>query len=284
MAAQCCLGWQKGLQPLRLRLRHPRGLPYDFPPTACFQSLIFPTIYQTVMTTLNTTSQAQPSPAQPSPAQPSPAQPSSAQPSPAQSGLAQSSHAQSSHAQSSFAQSSVAQSSSPQTGLQPVDLWQKALTTLDDDLRASLDFKSSTKRDILEKTLKTAEEKRQLSLRKRWRFKRNGKEVVVRDVLEKIIKWLDYFKAIGDVAAQYDPAHAALPWAGVRFLLNVSASGRLNTRSIQIWKGRCQRYKCFWLHGIGSRNCVSPHHALCNFLSMCICSVIRLQATSSNVS
>jgi hypothetical protein len=279
VAAQCCLGWQKGLQPLRLRLRHPRGLPYDFPPTACFQSLIFPTIYQTVMTTLNTTSQAQPSPAQPSPAQPSPAQPSSAQPSPAQSGLAQSSHAQ-----SSFAQSSVAQSSSPQTGLQPVDLWQKALTTLDDDLRASLDFKSSTKRDILEKTLKTAEEKRQLSLRKRWRFKRNGKEVVVRDVLEKIIKWLDYFKAIGDVAAQYDPAHAALPWAGVRFLLNVSASGRLNTRSIQIWKGRCQAIQMFLAPRYRvSKLCLTSSRAM-QFLSMCICSVIRLQATSSNVS
>ena len=140
---------------------------------------------------------------------------------------------QPSPAQPSPAQSSLAQSSSPQTGIQPVDLWQKALATLDDDLKACLDFKNSTKRDILEKTLKTAEEKRQLCLRKRWKFKRNGKEVVVRDVLEKIIKWLDHFKAIGDLAAQYDPAHAALPWAGVRFLLKVSASGRLNIRSVE---------------------------------------------------
>ena len=40
-------------------------------------------------------------------------------------------------------------------------------------------------------------------------------------MLEKIIRWVDTFKQIGDVAVQYDPAHAALPWAGIRFLLQV---------------------------------------------------------------
>ncbi|KAL8787748.1 MAG: hypothetical protein Q9213_002068 [Squamulea squamosa] len=103
-------------------------------------------------------------------------------------------------------------------------MWQRALATLDDDLKASLDFKNSTKRDILEKTLKTAEEKKRISLKRRWKININNKEVVIRDVLEKIIKWLDHFKAIGDVAVQYDQAHAALPWAGVRFLLKVAVS------------------------------------------------------------
>ena len=46
--------------------------------------------------------------------------------------------------------------------------------------------------------------------------------MVLRDILEKIIAWLDKFTAVGDVAAQYDPAHASLAWAGVRFLLQVS--------------------------------------------------------------
>jgi hypothetical protein len=118
---------------------------------------------------------------------------------------------------------SQTQSNPSHTARQPADLWQKALATLDEDLKASLDFKKSTKRNILEKTLKTAEEKKQLCLRKRWKFKRNGKEVVVRDVLENIIKWLDHFKAVGDVGVQYDTAHASLPWAGVRFLLKVSS-------------------------------------------------------------
>jgi hypothetical protein len=39
--------------------------------------------------------------------------------------------------------------------------------------------------------------------------------------LAKVAKWADRFKEIGDIAVQYDPAHAALPWAGVRFLLQV---------------------------------------------------------------
>lgn len=46
--------------------------------------------------------------------------------------------------------------------------------------------------------------------------------MIVRDVLGKMVKWIDHFKKISDIAIQYDPVHAALPWAGVRFLLQVS--------------------------------------------------------------
>jgi len=45
--------------------------------------------------------------------------------------------------------------------------------------------------------------------------------VIFVDLFGKIIKWIDLFKQVGDVAVQYDPVHAALPWAGVRFLLQV---------------------------------------------------------------
>jgi hypothetical protein len=36
------------------------------------------------------------------------------------------------------------------------------------------------------------------------------------------MKWVIKFREVGDMAAQYDPAHAALPWAGVRVLLQVA--------------------------------------------------------------
>jgi hypothetical protein len=39
--------------------------------------------------------------------------------------------------------------------------------------------------------------------------------------MDKIITWIDKFIRIGDCAVQYDPIHAALPWAGVRALLQV---------------------------------------------------------------
>jgi len=48
------------------------------------------------------------------------------------------------------------------------------------------------------------------------------------DLFSKIVKWIDIFKQVGDAAVQYDPVHAALPWAGVRFLLQV--------RGIQAWR------------------------------------------------
>ena len=48
-----------------------------------------------------------------------------------------------------------------------------------------------------------------------------SRTVKVRDIFEKIAKWIGKFVAVGDVAVQYDPTHAALPWAAVRFILQV---------------------------------------------------------------
>ena len=44
----------------------------------------------------------------------------------------------------------------------------------------------------------------------------------LRDVCEKTVKWIRLFVQVGDAAVQYDPTHAALPWAGVRFLLQIA--------------------------------------------------------------
>jgi hypothetical protein len=42
----------------------------------------------------------------------------------------------------------------------------------------------------------------------------------------KLLSWMDRFKEIGDTIVQFDPVHAALPWAAVRFLLKVDYSAR----------------------------------------------------------
>ncbi|KAI5810371.1 hypothetical protein BZA77DRAFT_172525 [Pyronema omphalodes] len=39
--------------------------------------------------------------------------------------------------------------------------------------------------------------------------------------IDKLLNWIDKFKEIGDIVVQYDPAHAALPWAAFRFLLKI---------------------------------------------------------------
>ncbi|KAF6815907.1 ankyrin repeat domain-containing protein [Colletotrichum musicola] len=105
------------------------------------------------------------------------------------------------------------------------NLWDKAFQSLSPDLQASLNASKTPRRDIWRAVLKVAEEKRAMALRKGWKFtKRNGEVVLVRDLLEKIVDWVNRFKATGDTIVQHDPEHAALPWAAVRFLLQIAVS------------------------------------------------------------
>jgi predicted nicotinamide N-methyase len=54
-----------------------------------------------------------------------------------------------------------------------------------------------------------------------WQFKFRGEIIFLRDVGRKIQQWIDKFREIGDIIIQFDPGHAALPWAAFRFLLKV---------------------------------------------------------------
>lgn len=104
-------------------------------------------------------------------------------------------------------------------------LWDKAFNRLDESLKSNLGQARTHKRDILAAVLRAAEDKRDKSLQGSWKVKLPNREtVIVRDVLEKITRWVVRFKEIGDIAVQYDPAHASLPWAAVRFLLQVTVN------------------------------------------------------------
>ena len=105
------------------------------------------------------------------------------------------------------------------------DLWQEALSTLSDEDKSTIDITCTDKKTILKDILTATESKRQTCMNKRWKFKRkNGDVVILRDVCEKLIKWVRMFIKVGDTAVQYDPGHAALPWASVRFLLQISVN------------------------------------------------------------
>ena len=75
----------------------------------------------------------------------------------------------------------------------------------------------------LEKSLAAAKEKQRCCIEKRWTFTLAGRTVVVKEEADKVIGWLNRFKAVGDVVANVDPVHVGLPWAGVRLLLEVKA-------------------------------------------------------------
>ncbi|KAF2740308.1 hypothetical protein EJ04DRAFT_548375 [Polyplosphaeria fusca] len=105
------------------------------------------------------------------------------------------------------------------------DLWARAATGLSDNDKRNIDFNRPDKLNILVELHATAEKSRQRSVESRWKYTRkNGEVVIIRDVFEKIVRWIDMFKQVGDAAVQYDTAHASLPWAGVRFLLQIAVN------------------------------------------------------------
>src|SRR5436190_2485161 len=103
------------------------------------------------------------------------------------------------------------------------DLWAKAVETLKDEEKRHINFDCSDGRAVVGELLEVAEAKKNLCMQRRWTYRKgNEEEVILRDVFEKMTKWIKKFREVGDLAMQYDPAHAALPWAAVRFILQVS--------------------------------------------------------------
>jgi hypothetical protein len=107
------------------------------------------------------------------------------------------------------------------------DLWEAAKAKLSAQERENIDFERENKLEVLSLLEEDVQKACKICIEKRWRYRRkNGEIVIFRDLFSKAIQWIDLFKQVGDTAVQYDPVHAALPWAGVRFLLQVSNSIR----------------------------------------------------------
>jgi len=102
-------------------------------------------------------------------------------------------------------------------------LWEEAAALLSKEDRRYLDCDEKDTQNLSSLILTDVEARIEESRRKQWRFRKsNGDEVILREVFEKIAKWVNKFKELGDLVVQYDPAHATLPWAAVRFFLQVS--------------------------------------------------------------
>ncbi|KAI9787979.1 MAG: hypothetical protein M1816_007283 [Peltula sp. TS41687] len=105
------------------------------------------------------------------------------------------------------------------------DLWDRAAAELSDDDRRNIDFDRPGKRNVLADLHKLAETSKQKCIDKKWQYTRkSGEKVIFRDLFDKFIKWIDLFKQVGDIVIQYDPVHAALPWAGIRFVLQIAVN------------------------------------------------------------
>lgn len=133
---------------------------------------------------------------------------------------------------------SVQQSPAPPTR----NLWDIAALRLSEKEKTHIDLNASAKLDGL---LSAVKSRMQECEQRQWTIK----EVVLRDVFAKIAKWIEKFIEIGDVAVQYDPGHAALPWAALRFLLKVCTTcGSDEALYVDGLPGLCSRYQPIRLH------------------------------------
>lgn len=76
----------------------------------------------------------------------------------------------------------------------------------------------------------------------------------MREVTNRILDWLDKFKEIGNLVSSFDPIHSALPWAGIRFILQVAVSENAELESLLVGlehifnvMARCEVYERLYL-------------------------------------
>ncbi|KAL3485038.1 hypothetical protein BJX62DRAFT_243369 [Aspergillus germanicus] len=101
-------------------------------------------------------------------------------------------------------------------------LWEEAATLVSKDDRTHLNFAHASDPTRILGDIETQVHE---AKKKQWRFrKRNGEEVTVREVFEKIASWVTKFKGIGDIASGIDPLHVGLPWAAMRFFLQLAVN------------------------------------------------------------
>ncbi|KAI9839239.1 MAG: hypothetical protein M1819_003233 [Sarea resinae] len=137
------------------------------------------------------------------------------------------------------------------------NLLENTLKRLSDRDRATLQdhlpTDSSDIGDSLEQALDAAKEKHQCCVEKRWTLTFAGRAITLQDEADKVVRWLNRFKAAGDIAVNADPLHAGLVWAGIRLLLEVAVSDANQMTSLLVgcetvlyMVNRLKVYMDFW--------------------------------------
>ncbi|CAG2000199.1 unnamed protein product [Fusarium graminearum] len=94
-------------------------------------------------------------------------------------------------------------------------------------------FAEDVAKDIGERMTQTIQDGQHDREQSEWKVTIGDKEYSARTLVEKTVNILNKFVAVGDVAASFDPAHAALPWAAVRFVLvTLTASSELRSQIV----------------------------------------------------
>jgi hypothetical protein len=115
------------------------------------------------------------------------------------------------------------------------DLWMQAADKLTDKEKRILNFANWREGNITNAILELVQTKNDESAKKQWSFSFRGKQVVVREVLQNIMKWTEKFQKIVDFAVSMDVSgHAALPWACIKFCLEVGPYQRTTLKNLKL--------------------------------------------------
>ncbi|GJP92388.1 hypothetical protein AlacWU_05287 [Aspergillus niger] len=108
-------------------------------------------------------------------------------------------------------------------------LWARALSALPDKDQRMFRTSGTASAPVsqtLADIIAAIETQRDRCKRHKWStISIGGKELIIRDVCAKIVACVNKFASVVDVVVSYDPVHAALPWAGVRFVLQLFLNG-----------------------------------------------------------
>ncbi|KAK4204557.1 hypothetical protein QBC40DRAFT_336757 [Triangularia verruculosa] len=77
-------------------------------------------------------------------------------------------------------------------------------------------------KEVLTGVLVAIQERKDECIKKRWKVVIRGRTLILRDVLEKVSVWVSRLLKVGDTLVQYDPQHAAIPWAAIRLILQAT--------------------------------------------------------------
>jgi len=107
----------------------------------------------------------------------------------------------------------------------PPSLWQKALHSLKKTPEHQVLTETGVKEDLHQITTSIANITASIKKEKEgkeWKITFGEDKIVMKDIAMKVLHWVHKFREIGDIIIQFDPVHAALPWAAFRFLLKVN--------------------------------------------------------------
>ncbi|EXK77339.1 hypothetical protein FOQG_17952 [Fusarium oxysporum f. sp. raphani 54005] len=88
-------------------------------------------------------------------------------------------------------------------------------------------------KDISERMAQAIQDGQHGREQREWKVTIGDKEYSARGLVDKTVNILNKFVGVGDVAVSFDPVHAALPWAAVRFVVvTLTASSELRSQII----------------------------------------------------